>query len=482
MSDDLPAETRRRWWHWPGRIAVGLVTCLAAVILGQYVQMRVTAARGREELVKVLAETAAKDPRWQWELIQDDLEPLPEADNSMRVILAVAREIGDWDSEDVLDPHLPANRRWTAERLTTLRRALGKREVGLKAALKIKDMPRGRAEVVNSKALSVPLPHAGATRSIFTLFALDVERVLHDNRPGEGPDRLVAMLNAQAAMQDDPFLICLVVRRVGQSMAGDGVERLLGMAVLPDDQLQRLASAFGAVRGERGLRSALRGARSQYHEMFTNLEDGHLSLAEFLAHLEGNPGSSVTTSDRVRAWRYRPRLYEDHALFLRTFNEYLDIAELPPWEQRARWLRSEDEFRSSEGEYQEAGRMVLSLRLIPALTRWTDELTRADAKVACAIVAVAAERFRLANNRWPRSLDELRPRYLAEIPPDPYTGRPLLYASKPNGVAVYSVGQDGVDGKGEVLRLPRGDNGTLPHDLGVRLWDPDHRGLPAEKE
>ena len=71
---------------------------------------------------------------------------------------------------------------------------------------------------------------------------------------------------------------------------------------------------------------------------------------------------------------------------------------------------------------------------------------------------VAIERFLVDNNRLPDTLDELIPRYIAAIPIDPFSGKPLLYKpnppgpnppgtdpATPNTYAIYSTGPDQVD-------------------------------------
>ena len=64
-----------------------------------------------------------------------------------------------------------------------------------------------------------------------------------------------------------------------------------------------------------------------------------------------------------------------------------------------------------------------------------------------------------------------------EVPrPDPYTGEPLKYAVRDGCVVIYSVGPDGEDDGGEVLRFRGGEK----YDLGVFLHDPARRGLPPE--
>ena len=59
------------------------------------------------------------------------------------------------------------------------------------------------------------------------------------------------------------------------------------------------------------------------------------------------------------------------------------------------------------------------------------------------------ERFRCEKKVWPNSPDQLCPQYLAAELLDPFDGKPLRYRRIEVGVAIYSVGQDGVDNSGD---------------------------------
>jgi hypothetical protein len=65
----------------------------------------------------------------------------------------------------------------------------------------------------------------------------------------------------------------------------------------------------------------------------------------------------------------------------------------------------------------------------------------------------------------------LVPRYLKEIPVDPYDGAPLRMRRLDDGLVIYSVGPDGKD-NGGTLGNGVGAPGT---DTGIRLFDPEHR-------
>src|SRR5262249_55962192 len=95
------------------------------------------------------------------------------------------------------------------------------------------------------------------------------------------------------------------------------------------------------------------------------------------------------------------------------------------------------------------------------------------AYAAAAVVALAAERFHRAEGRWPASVEELSPKWLARVPADPFTGRPLFMRLTADGCVVYSVGADRKDGGGVPPNFPNLDN-----DFGIRLFNPEARPGP----
>jgi hypothetical protein len=79
-------------------------------------------------------------------------------------------------------------------------------------------------------------------------------------------------------------------------------------------------------------------------------------------------------------------------------------------------------------------------------------------------VAFALAAYRKDNDRYPEALADLAPQYLATVPDDLFSGKPLIYKPTARGYRLYSVGPDGTDdgGRGE-KDAPPGD------DIGVRM-------------
>lgn len=115
--------------------------------------------------------------------------------------------------------------------------------------------------------------------------------------------------------------------------------------------------------------------------------------------------------------------------------------------------------------------------LMPGCAKVAGAHARNQARLRCAMAALAIERFRQAQRFWPASLDAVvETGFLKAVPIDPYDGKPLRYRALADGVLVYSVNVDRIDNGGILNRLNPIAVGT---DIGFQLWDCDKRGQPA---
>ena len=66
---------------------------------------------------------------------------------------------------------------------------------------------------------------------------------------------------------------------------------------------------------------------------------------------------------------------------------------------------------------------------------------------------LALRQHRLATGGYPSSLADLVPRWVPDVPPDPFTGKPFIYRRTATGYLLYSVGPDGTDDGGAPILL-----------------------------
>lgn len=102
---------------------------------------------------------------------------------------------------------------------------------------------------------------------------------------------------------------------------------------------------------------------------------------------------------------------------------------------------------------------MIANALLPALGKLTSKAAMCQTACDQANIACGLERFRLANARFPESLEKLAPRFCPSLPNDPITGKPYLYHQTSDGrFVLYSVGWN------------MADDGGAP---GQRLFDQD---------
>lgn len=69
-----------------------------------------------------------------------------------------------------------------------------------------------------------------------------------------------------------------------------------------------------------------------------------------------------------------------------------------------------------------------------------DVESRTRSELSLLGIAIAAHQK--STGRFPASLDALVPKYLPELPTDPYTGKPFVYLVEDEGAVVYSLGKN----------------------------------------
>jgi hypothetical protein len=145
---------------------------------------------------------------------------------------------------------------------------------------------------------------------------------------------------------------------------------------------------------------------------------------------------------------------------LETMNAAVDISRQPLPQAMQDLEQWELELSQAEG----IAAIMVALTA-PSLKAYATALARGAATNDALAVAVAAEQYRRQHGKLPETLEDLVPDFLDRVPEDPFaSGSPLRYSVSDGGIAVYSVGADGLDNGGE-----SGDEQGLPPDFVVRI-------------
>ncbi len=165
-------------------------------------------------------------------------------------------------------------------------------------------------------------------------------------------------------------------------------------------------------------------------------------------------------------------LKENRALTLTLISDVVETANLPADQQFAALENLDRKCDKMRSEGWPEGRHFPAAATLSAVTTGALSLCRSDAHLRSTLVALAAERYRLAEGKWPDSLDALVPTYLPKVPADPYDGKPLRLRKLDDGLVIYSIGPDREDNQGT---LDRKGNDPKGKDIGFRLWDVGRR-------
>jgi hypothetical protein len=420
-------------------------------------------------LQQTLDELDRTDPGWRLADIEASRTPVPDNENStVHVKEALARMPKDWTGQKldylVKSPApellMPTTATWLEDELKPLAGAL-------QAAHRLAEMPNGRfpIEYKLNPLTTVPLDQL-ETRHVAALLAYDVRRLAQEKDIKGAVRSCRAGLNCARAFGDEPLLVSQLARVACTTVALSSIERTLALGEPDLKDLEGLQRALEEEDRTNGLLIALRGERAIWHQVFLLMEGGELVPEHVLRDL----GIQVSRPERNFPFIARYEACAEHPQLLTLLTEQVETAKKPLHEQMA-------------GEIA----FAIKIRRQPAKRRWIRALMPTDnqvgrafrrhhASLRCLFVLVAAERYRRHNaGRWPESLEQLRPGFLAELPLDPFDGKALRYQRLADGVVAYSVGPDGSDDGGVVDR----DNWLRPGtDWGFRLWDVPRRRQP----
>jgi hypothetical protein len=487
VQEQAPASRPPR--RWLRRAIVGAVI-LVAVILGGGLYVNSIWER---ELREAIAEAERSDPDWRLMDLENKRPVIPDAENSSvqmaRVKQAQPAKWFIWyyppntpggavtlDDPQGFDGGLdavPPPVRLDAEQERILRAELTRGAAPVAEARKLIDYPRGRHPITWRKdVISSLLPASQDSRNDVSILRYDVMLLCQDGDLDGAIRSARASYHASLAVRDEPFAVSQLIHIACRRVSLSDLERILAQGEPSPDVLADFQRLLEEDDRDNLFLVAMRGERGMLDGFLEVIQHGRLSQAELRQALDGLSGNSAGAGlieSNLELLTLRGTVRRDRADVLRRMNRLVEIARLPPEEQRQ---QIEAWQASVKQEGSPLARKLLQVEKISQACR------RSHADLRCMIVTLALERFHRANGCWPGGLQELTRGYLDHVLLDPFDGKPLKYARRDDGVTVYSVGPDGQDNGGNVTGRWL-DEGT---DWGYRLWEVDRRRQPPPKK
>jgi hypothetical protein len=366
------------------------------------------------------------------------------------------------DELDSLSPQLLLN----LEQSQRLRGELTKASGALAMAQRLAEMSQGRYLLNWSPDwANMRMDHLQEASELARLLRMSAIQQVQDGDINSAAASCRAILNTGRSIGDEPFAISQLVRRSSLRLALRSLERTLAQGESSEPALQSLQRLLEDPATRPSLLVFARAERAGIHHFLEVSEAGQVDRASYGM-------MSRTGSYKIDNLLDRGKARGCHAAYLRFLNECVEISKLPA-EQQVEAFR---QFDMKEPENVP--------EILAGLTRGSgfQVLARGfhydEGFCRCGITAIAVERFRRADRRWPNQLDDLVPRYLSSVPIDPFDGQPLRFRRLQDGVIIYTVGEDqNDDGGRRVLIQP----GAPDRDVGFQLWDPDCRRQPPPR-
>lgn len=465
MTEEPPQRPPMKpWKKWLLRTSVGLVLTFGLYIAQGWWRQ----SNARQQLDEARAKLDELDPRWRLDEIQAArAKRFPPDDANITVLAVKIKEDTPKEFEEFLQradnpsPWLPSpefNRLPDAEKLADARRTRTVCKAVIDRALKLGALTDGGVlppPFVNP--LTMLLDSTQRLRNAAALLSLNAA-VLAADKDGDGAIASCrAGLNLVRGVGDEPTMVSFLIRVALSAVAVGATERTLGYtepkAGLAELQAELLREGTAPI-----LAIALRGERACTDAIFDYLQTDPAAIQQL--------GGATNPLAALSRFAFRSTLLAQQLEALTLETRCLEIARGPSHDWMAR--------TKSEALDRIEGPLVRML--LPAIEKVVQAALRGQARLRCLATAIACERFRQANGRWPKELAEIPKAILAEVPRDSYVDEPVKYKELPDGIVVYAVGEDRTDNEGKLSYT----NPMPGDDLGTRLWSPEFRRVPAK--
>jgi hypothetical protein len=440
---------------WLKRIPLGLgvILFLAALYLLFDWLTAKSALRKYEEQLD------ASDPGWRYvEILEKYNNRIPAPDENATLLAktvqnSLTREWTNWHNAASGEwlPNANRNQLPDPTKLAEARRVRTASQQSIDLARSIKPNMLGGEVIPFGPNPMVTINPPQAMREVFALLALDAMVAAADRDPARACTTLIACTRYARALQGEPSLISMFLQIAFVSITAQQIERVLAYCELTSPDLQQLEMAWNDIPMFEIVRLGMSSERAIGHEHF-----------EFMKSTGAGTGMYLL-SKIARGYFEREQLH-----VLRLATQIVELQKQPPHE----WNPRVKELQLAQSA---VGRPLAQL-VVPAYEKCIEASIRELTRYRCTQLALAAERYRLANGNWPTSIDVLKS---VGEKLDPYSGQPLRLLLTNEGVIIYSVGGDGVDNGGKF------DDGNLnkpDHDFGIRLWSPQFRRQPPKPE
>lgn len=312
------------------------------------------------------------------------------------------------------------------------------------------------------EAASELLPWLAKMKGCAQFLQLRITAELEDGQSAAALDDVKLLTCVTDYVREQPFLISHLVRIAMMSLNLQPIYTGLAQHRWSDDQLKELEELLARQDFLADFTYSMRGEKIFAIDTF---EKQRITRETRQVEEHGGTNRIVTVSLR---WMPKAYFYQNQLNFAR-LNEEVVLPLIDATNRLvfpARLRETQTNVAAQKKHY--SIYKVQALMVFPALAASVKKFAVIQAQVDLARVACALERYRLAHNEYPASLDALTPTFITDLPHDLINGQPLHYRRTADGKFVlYSVGWNETDDGGVTVFRK---SGSVDLEKGDWVW------------
>jgi hypothetical protein len=435
---------RKRIWSRPWFIVLSVLVLIIAILLFYRLSQKSALDKKLDEI------SAAGYPSTCEEL--DEWYSIPPGQkNAADPILDAIAAFQQWPQQDMEDlPFVgtgyPPSRTETITEPTKeiIAEYLADNAKSLELLHKASQISHCRFPVDYTAGFNTTINYLGEFRQSFHLIALEASFHAQNNQPDAAIESISTLFSLARFLEKEPLIISQLVRIACQTKALEALEYVINQIKFSDQQLNAISRTIEDTKNPDAMLYGFAGERACGMDIFTKPTEQKLALL----------GGQAIPASLIPLYAAIGMADQDAISYLDIMSKSVQACKLP-LKERLEVAKSID---TEIGEIPKI--RYLAKAMTPAVARVTEMDCRIMSRLDGARVALAVERYRLANGKLPESLKDLVPTFLESVPIDPFDSKPLKYKKLDPGFVIYSIGEDRQDDGGK----ERGPDRKKPND------------------
>lgn len=313
------------------------------------------------------------------------------------------------------------------------------------------ERPGARFPIRYEDGVSAAMPHLNHFMTLARYLRLRAAAKMELSRGAEAARDVLLLLRLADSLKGETTLISVLVRFSVLGIANEALWEGIARGTWDDDQLALFEERL---RGYELLAETQNGLRAERGQMLsvleTALQKGGLGKLLSLVSTVTTDGVAVGDSTGpflITTLYPQGWAYSDLALIANVHQSWIDALS-----------RRDDGLDPTDYEFKEVMQWnfptkikhLLSALTLPAVSSVVSKGASTQAGIDQARVALALERYRLANGDFPATLDPLVPKFIPALPTDVMTNQPLHYRRiSADNFLLWSIGWDATDDTGK---------------------------------